>query len=227
MRVEFAAVTPVLSSTYRVGRLSTATRRTAGRFLVWAPAAVALLRAGKASADDEPAAVAGAGGDESQVTGAPPVANADAQRLAELSPPPQITPLELQQLALVNGARATRGLPGLEWDATMAAVARAHATDMMKRANVSHSGSDGSTPAERMRQAGVKFQYGSENIWTYWGQAPEQGPSTMHAAMMAEKFAPGVWNHIGNILYPGYKRIGIGIVVASGGVQYLSECFAD
>jgi hypothetical protein len=49
----------------------------------------------------------------------------------------------------------------------------------------------------------------------------------MHAAMMAEPFAPGLWNHVGNILYTGYRRIGVGLVVASGGVQYLSETFAD
>ena len=45
--------------------------------------------------------------------------------------------------------------------------------------------------------------------------------------MMAEPHAPGLWNHIGNILYAGYKRIGVGIVTTPNGVQYLSEKFAD
>jgi uncharacterized protein YkwD len=138
-----------------------------------------------------------------------------------------LTPLEIQVLALVNGARAGRGLRPLEWDATMTAVAREHALDMMRHANVSHTGSDGSSPVERLRRAGLKFQFGSENIWTYWGNEPSIGPSTMHAAMMAEPFAPGLWNHVGNILYTGYRRIGVGLVVAAGGVQYLSETFAD
>lgn len=140
---------------------------------------------------------------------------------------PAISALELQQLALVNGARLGRGLPALEWDHAMASAARAHAADMMLHNRISHTGSDGSTPNQRLRRAGVVFRFGSENIWTYWGKVPDEGPSTMHAAMMAEPHAPGLWNHIGNILYPGYKRIGIGIVVAPSGVQYLSEKFAD
>ena len=145
---------------------------------------------------------------------------------AELTPP-QISALELQTLALVNGARMSRGLPPLEWDHTMAEAARGHAADMATRGVVSHQGSDGSSPNQRLRRAGVQFRFGSENIWTYWGRIPERGPSTMHAAMMAEPHAPGLWNHIGNILYTGYRRIGIGIVTAPNGVQYLSEKFAD
>ncbi len=141
--------------------------------------------------------------------------------------PPDIGPLELLMLSLVNGARIGAELPPLKWDGAMAEAARQHARDMMTRGVVSHSGADGSTPQQRLRRAGVEFRFGSENIWTYWGKVPEEGPRTMHAAMMAEPFRPGLWNHIGNILYAGYKRIGIGIVTAPRGVQYLSEKFAD
>lgn len=109
----------------------------------------------------------------------------------------------------------------------MAGAARAHAQDMMQHNRVSHNGSDGSTPQQRLRQFGVEFRFGSENIWTYWGRVPEEGPRVMHAAMMAEPHAPGLWNHIGNILYTGYRRIGIGIVSNANGVQYMSEKFAD
>jgi uncharacterized protein YkwD len=141
--------------------------------------------------------------------------------------PPAISELELLVLALVNGARMARELHPLVWDETMSVVARAHAADMMQRGVVSHTGSDGSSPRERLRRAGVEFRFGSENIWTYWGKTPAEGPRTMHLAMMAEPHAPGLWNHIGNILYAGYYRIGVGIAVAPSGVQYLSEKFAD
>ncbi|HEV2121368.1 MAG TPA: CAP domain-containing protein [Chloroflexota bacterium] len=140
---------------------------------------------------------------------------------------PLISELEVQMLALVNGARIARRIAPLAWDPAIAEAARAHADYMMRTGIISHSGPDGSTPQQRMRRLGVKFQYGSENIWTYWGKVRSEGPSTMHAAMMAEPHAPGLWNHIGNILYGGYKRIGIGIVAAPNGVQYLSEKFAD
>ena len=143
------------------------------------------------------------------------------------APAPAMSGLELQMLALVNGARTSRNIPALEWDQTMTEVARAHAADMMRTGRISHTGSDGSSPNDRLRRAGVKFRFGSENIWTYWGKVPEEGPATMHAAMMAEPHQPGLWNHIGNILYTGYKKVGIGIVVNQAGVQYLSEVFAD
>lgn len=142
-------------------------------------------------------------------------------------PAPLMSDLELQLLTLVNGARAGRGIAGLQWDPTMAEVSRAHAAEMMRRGIITHTGADGSTPQQRLRRAGIKFQYGSENIWSYWGKVPSEGPSTMHAAMMSEPLAPGVWNHIGNVLYSGYRRIGIGIAVSPSGVQYLSETFAD
>ncbi len=183
------------------------------RHLAALAAAGVALPAHVVRADDEPAdPPPDAGGQGSQA--APAV-------------DPAMTPLEAQVLALVNGARTGRGLPPLAWDATMAAVARAHARDMMSRGFVSHTGSDGSTPQQRLRRAGVQFRYGSENIWTYWGSDPALGPATMHAAMMKETYSPGVWNHIGNILYAGYARIGVGIAVAPAGTQYLSETFAD
>jgi uncharacterized protein YkwD len=185
-------------------------------------AALIPLRPRTVRADDDPPAA------QEEIPPAPIPEPVAAPAEPQVPPtPPLISALELQALALVNGARTGRGLPALEWDPAMAEVARAHAADMMRRGVVSHTGGDGSSPVERLRRAGVKFQFGSENIWTYWGNVPEQGPSTMHAAMMAEPFAPGLWNHIGNILYAGYQRIGIGVVTAPGGVQYMSETFAD
>jgi uncharacterized protein YkwD len=109
----------------------------------------------------------------------------------------------------------------------IAVAARAHAEEMMARATVSHTGADGSSVAQRLRRVGVEFRLAGENIWTYWGKVPEAGPDTMHAAMMAEPFRPGLWNHIGNILSQQYSRIGIGIAVSPTGVQYLAEDFAS
>jgi uncharacterized protein YkwD len=141
--------------------------------------------------------------------------------------PAEIAPLEVIVLALVNGARTNAGVHSLEWDAQMTAAARSHARDMMQRSHVSHTGSDGSSPQQRLRRAGVQFQWGSENIWTYWGRVPDEGPRVMHAEMMSEPHRPDLWNHIRNILHPGYRRIGVGISVNQRGVQYLSEKFAD
>lgn len=185
-------------------------------------------------ASAETAEQAGAAGASAPETPGP-VRSSPAGAAAEPPPAPDpaapiegnISPLELQKLALVNGARLSRGIPALEWNPLMAEVARAHATEMMRRGVISHTGADGSSPQQRMRRAGVTFRFGSENIWSYWKGVQHEGPSWMHAQMMAEPHIPGVWNHIGAILYRGYRQIGIGIAVSPTGVQYLSELFAD
>lgn len=143
--------------------------------------------------------------------------------------PAQIDAAALEQMVLdlVNEARLSRGLHPLTVDTQMSDVARAHAMDMLDSKTVSHAGSDGSTPLDRLRQGGVRFNWAGENIWTYRGRVAEQGPATMHAAMMNEPHEPGLWNHIANILLPTYHRIGIGIVIGPNGVQYLCESFAD
>src|SRR5688572_31583304 len=135
--------------------------------------------------------------------------------------------LELQTLNLINLDRLSRGIHPLTWDPHLAEVARGHARDMMETKKISHTGSDGSAPLERMRRSGVRVTWGGENIWTYWGKVPHEGPPTMHGAMMDEPHEPGLWNHIANILLPTYRRVGVGIVVAPNGVQYLAENFAD
>lgn len=199
-------------------------RRAAGRRLLAVSGALISatgLPARLVWADELPADAPSPAGELAALVPAPPGAPAGAEAL------PEIAPLEIVLLALVNGARINASVAPLQWDGVMANVARQHARDMMTRGTVSHNGSDGSTPQQRLRRAGVEFRFGSENIWTYWGKVPDEGPRTMHAAMMAEPFRPGLWNHIGNILYGGYRRIGIGIVAAPSGVQYLSEKFAD
>lgn len=172
----------------------------------------------------DPSAFAADGEEPAALEGAPGSEMAEPDPAA---PAPDASPLEWQSFELINSARAARNIHPLAWDADIATVARAHARDMMLRGVVSHRGSDGSSPVQRLRRAGIVFQFGSENIWTFYGSPPEAGPVAMHAAMMAEPHRPGLWNHIANILYPGYRRTGIGLVVAPAGVQYLVQNFCD
>jgi uncharacterized protein YkwD len=157
----------------------------------------------------------------------PPPTSPDPAPSAEGEGGADMTPLELSALVLVNAARANAGLVTLQWDAAMAVAARDHARDMMQGGFVSHAGSDGSSRDQRLRRAGVRFNLSSENIWTYWGKVPEEGPRMMHSAMMSERLQPGVWNHIWSILNPAHRRIGIGIAINPNGVQYMCQDFAD
>jgi len=76
-------------------------------------------------------------------------------------------------LDLVNRARATArscgnmafaAAPPLRWNETLAATARRHATDMARFDYFSHSGRDGSTPAQRVERAGYRYRATGENI---------------------------------------------------------------
>lgn len=179
------------------------------------------------AADDAAPADDTAYGERRDLFGAAP----DTAGVAPAGTPSTAAPTtdELQQMVLdlVNDARAQEGLGPLTLDPQISDVALGHATDMMTSGVVSHAGSDGSLPMDRLRRASVRYVWTGENIWTYWGRDPRNGPATMHAAMMAEPHEAGNWNHIANILEPRFHRIGIGIVVSPEGVQYLSEDFAD
>ena len=158
---------------------------------------------------------------------APAAAPAAPLSEAELAASLGMSALELQALNLINLDRLARGVHPLTWDPKLADVARAHAAEMMATGRVTHDGVDGSKPYDRIRAGADRVTWAGENIWTYRGRIPENGPPTMHGAMMAEPLEPGNWNHIANILLTTYHRVGIGIVVAPNGTQYLTEDFAD
>lgn len=60
---------------------------------------------------------------------------------------------EREVLALVNAERAALGRPPLALDVRLTAAARRHAEDMRDGCFLSHTGSDGSSPFERMAEA--------------------------------------------------------------------------
>lgn len=66
---------------------------------------------------------------------------------------------------LINGARAEAGLPQLAVNATLTAAAQGHSVDMACHGLISHSGSDGSSPSERIAAAGYSASFASEIIY--------------------------------------------------------------
>ncbi|MCA1900293.1 MAG: CAP domain-containing protein [Chloroflexi bacterium] len=76
-----------------------------------------------------------------------------------------------QTASLINAERAKAGLPALTINSQLAALAQAHAADMACNDKISHSGSDGSTPASRAAAAGYAGSFTEEII--YGGGGPE------------------------------------------------------
>lgn len=118
-----------------------------------------------------------------------------------------------QLYALVNKARLDNGLAPYGWSSLLAAAAQRHADDLAAHRLASHTGSDGSTPAQRILQAGyVAWGNGAvvgENFWTGTG-SPED---------VLEWFL-GDPPHRANILSERYREIGIGFARDSEGRVY-------
>lgn len=67
-------------------------------------------------------------------------------------------------LAAVNALRAEAGRASLSYSPALEAIAAGHARDMAARGFFSHTGSDGSSLADRARQGGYGFCFVAENI---------------------------------------------------------------
>lgn len=63
-----------------------------------------------------------------------------------------------------NDERKEEKLPALEENELLKKAAQIHADDMAKTRKMDHTGSDGSTPFERMKKAGYRYQRAGENI---------------------------------------------------------------
>ena len=123
-------------------------------------------------------------------------------KVATPSPRPD---LEARMLQLVNRERVVAGLKPLTADRELTEVARRHSADMFARAYFAHDTPEGRDPFDRMREAGVRFSAGGENL----ALAP-----TVQIAHTGLMNSPG---HRANILQKDFGRVGIGIM--DGGIR--------
>lgn len=108
--------------------------------------------------------------------------------------------LEAEMLKMINEERQKEGLPDLEADSEMREVARTHSRDMFAKGYFSHINKEGETPAQRARDAGVRFLTAGENL------ALGQTLGIAHKGLMN---SPG---HRANILRKSFGRVGIGVL---------------
>jgi uncharacterized protein YkwD len=117
-------------------------------------------------------------------------------------------------LRMINAARASEGLGDVRRDAALDRLAAAHADAMRKKNLVGHDVGDGDVMA-RAQAAGVSTgKVLGENV----ANAP-----TIERAHRALWGSP---SHRTNLLYAGYRSVGVG-VVRDGGVAWIAEIFRD
>ncbi|CAL9618281.1 hypothetical protein SUDANB120_05805 [Streptomyces sp. enrichment culture] len=105
-----------------------------------------------------------------------------------------------QILALVNKERAAVGCPALTVNEQLTKAAQAHSEDMASHSTMSHTGSDGSDPGQRITRAGYE--------WRTYGENVAYGYSTAEQVMQGWMNSPG---HRQNILNCAFKEIGVGL----------------
>lgn len=143
---------------------------------------------------------------------------------------PDLVALETLMFGLLNSARQQHlprwlGNPNLQWHVELAAVARGHAADMLKRQYVNHTSPEGIKVARRITQYGVSYMACGENIGVVYGDAAH-GETAVYAIHNAYMNQPRrLTNHRGNLLNPIWTHVGIGAAYDPHGAFYITQNF--
>jgi uncharacterized protein YkwD len=104
-------------------------------------------------------------------------------------------------IAVINGYRAQNGLKPLKLNAKLSTAAKAHSRDLSKWDRISHYGSDGSNPWDRVKRTGYKPRLAAENVGT--------GQITFDEVMRGWKESEG---HNKNLLLADAREAGLALV---------------
>jgi len=102
---------------------------------------------------------------------------------------------------LINAYRRDKGLKALKLNAALTEAAKAHSRDLAKWDRISHYGSDGSNPWDRVKRAGYNAKLAAENVGT--------GQVNIEEVMKGWQASPG---HNKNLLLADAEHMGIALV---------------
>ncbi len=130
-----------------------------------------------------------------------------------------LSSLEAEVLRLINKVRADHGLSQLEANQSLTDIARTRTGDMLSKNYFSHYAPDGSTFFTILRNCGISYTNGGENL----GNATPAGYGSPKAFINAWMNSP---SHRDNMLRGPYRLIGIGIS-DSGGRRVVTTIFLN
>ncbi len=102
---------------------------------------------------------------------------------------------------LINQYRAEKGLKPLKLNASLTEAAKAHSRDLAKWDRISHYGSDGSNPWDRVKRTGYKPKLAAENVGT--------GQVSFDEVLVGWKESEG---HNKNLLIADAREMGLALV---------------
>ncbi|MEO0799777.1 MAG: CAP domain-containing protein [Pseudomonadota bacterium] len=104
-------------------------------------------------------------------------------------------------LTLINDYRRTKGLRGLKLHPQLTRAAKMHSRDLARWDRISHYGSDGSNPWDRVKRTGFRARLAAENVGT--------GQKDLREVFEGWKQSPG---HNKNLLLADATHMGIALV---------------
>jgi uncharacterized protein YkwD len=102
---------------------------------------------------------------------------------------------------VINKYRQASGLKPLKLNASLTDAAKNHSRDLAKWDRISHYGSDGSNPWDRVKRSGYNAKVAAENVGT--------GQATIDEVLKGWKESPG---HNKNLLLGDVEHMGIALV---------------
>ena len=102
---------------------------------------------------------------------------------------------------IINAYRKEKGLKPLKLNPELTEAAKNHSRDLSKWDRISHYGSDGSNPWDRVKRSGYKARLAAENVGT--------GQASFEEVMKGWKNSPG---HNKNLLLADAEHMGIALV---------------
>ncbi len=102
---------------------------------------------------------------------------------------------------VINSYRQSKGLKPLKLNAALTEAAKAHSLDLAKWDRISHYGSDGSNPWDRVKRTGYNAKVAAENVGT--------GQASIVEVMKGWQESAG---HNKNLLLPDVEHMGIALV---------------
>lgn len=132
-------------------------------------------------------------------TTAAPKPTTTAPKPTATAPGPAASGAVARVVELVNAERGKAGCSPVKVNSTLTKAAQDHSEDMAASGTMSHTGSDGSSPGDRITRAGY--------TWSTYGENVAYGYSTPERVMQGWMTSPG---HKANILNCAFKEIGVG-----------------
>jgi len=130
-------------------------------------------------------------------------------------PAPGVADIRENFLAAVNQARSVHQkcgntrfgpAPPVSWSVNLAMAAYLHSRDMVRKNIVSHTGSDGSSPGQRISRQGYRWRTYGENI-----AVGDQTVSSVIRGWLGSE------RHCRNLMNPAFTEIGAGYAIGPFG----------